>query len=110
MSDINEEIAVAAYYIWEAEGRPDGRADEHWAMACARIMPVKKTVAKKASAPKAVKSKTAPKTAAKKTKTVSKTDAPKVAPKSEPVKEVKINPVPVKGKGVKGPAIFSPKK
>lgn len=22
-----------AYHIWEQEGRPDGRADEHWARA-----------------------------------------------------------------------------
>ena len=28
-----EEIARAAYAIWENEGRPDGRDREHWAQA-----------------------------------------------------------------------------
>ncbi len=26
----SEEIAVVAYRLWEADGRPDGRAVEHW--------------------------------------------------------------------------------
>lgn len=26
-------IRLRAYEIWEEEGRPDGRADEHWMMA-----------------------------------------------------------------------------
>lgn len=26
----NEEIAVGAYHLWEAAGRPDGQAVEHW--------------------------------------------------------------------------------
>lgn len=29
----NEEIALCAYYIWEEEGRPEGRAVEHWLQA-----------------------------------------------------------------------------
>ena len=29
----HEEIAVAAYYLWEKEGRPHGRADAHWFQA-----------------------------------------------------------------------------
>ena len=28
-----EEIALHAYYIWEKEGRPEGRALEHWLQA-----------------------------------------------------------------------------
>jgi DUF2934 family protein len=28
-----EEIALYAYYIWEKEGRPEGRALEHWLQA-----------------------------------------------------------------------------
>jgi hypothetical protein len=28
-----EEIAIAAYYIWEKEGRPWGRNDVHWRLA-----------------------------------------------------------------------------
>ena len=29
----HEHVAVAAYFIWEKEGRPDGRAPKHWEMA-----------------------------------------------------------------------------
>ena len=29
----HEEIALCAYYIWEAEGRPEARAVEHWLQA-----------------------------------------------------------------------------
>ena len=30
-------IRQRAYEIWEQEGRPDGRQDEHWAQACQEI-------------------------------------------------------------------------
>ena len=30
-------IRQRAYEIWEQEGRPDGRQDEHWAQACREI-------------------------------------------------------------------------
>ena len=29
----SEDIAVCAYHIWEHEGRPEGRALEHWLQA-----------------------------------------------------------------------------
>ncbi len=29
----HEAVRVRAYHIWEAEGRPEGRASEHWAQA-----------------------------------------------------------------------------
>jgi Protein of unknown function (DUF2934) len=29
----HEEIAVCAYFIWEHEGRPEGRALDHWLQA-----------------------------------------------------------------------------
>jgi len=29
----HEYVAVAAYFIWEKEGLPDGRAENHWEMA-----------------------------------------------------------------------------
>ena len=29
----NEEIAVCAYFIWEEEGKPVGRALDHWLQA-----------------------------------------------------------------------------
>jgi len=28
-----DQIAMCAYYIWEAEGRPEGRAVKHWLQA-----------------------------------------------------------------------------
>lgn len=32
-----DDIRVAAYYIWEAEGRPEGRQDAHWQQARAEL-------------------------------------------------------------------------
>jgi hypothetical protein len=32
-----EELAAVAYSIWENEGRPEGRAVEHWLQAEARL-------------------------------------------------------------------------
>jgi hypothetical protein len=34
---LHEEVAVAAYYIWEHEGRPHGRDKEHWYRALAQL-------------------------------------------------------------------------
>jgi hypothetical protein len=31
--DLEREIATAAYYIWEKEGRPQGRELDHWLRA-----------------------------------------------------------------------------
>ena len=50
--EINEEnIRVAAYYIWEQAGRPEGKDKECWIKACEQLFAVKapKKVAKKAS-------------------------------------------------------------
>ena len=50
--NINEEnIRVAAYYIWEQAGRPEGKDKECWIKACEQLFAVKapKKVAKKAS-------------------------------------------------------------
>ena len=33
MSDNREAIERKAYELWEADGRPDGRHDDHWALA-----------------------------------------------------------------------------
>lgn len=33
----DEAIREAAYYIWEREGRPEGRALNHWARAAIEI-------------------------------------------------------------------------
>jgi hypothetical protein len=33
----HEEVAVAAYYLWEQEGQPHGRDKEHWQKALAQL-------------------------------------------------------------------------
>ncbi len=33
-----EDIAICAYLIWEKEGRPAGRAKEHWLQAETQLM------------------------------------------------------------------------
>jgi Protein of unknown function (DUF2934) len=33
MRDRERQVRECAYYFWEAEGRPEGRAQMHWAMA-----------------------------------------------------------------------------
>ena len=34
MNDVNEEVVrIRAYYIWEREGRPEGRGEDHWQAA-----------------------------------------------------------------------------
>ncbi|MDD3668977.1 MAG: DUF2934 domain-containing protein [Alphaproteobacteria bacterium] len=38
MAKLNEEnIRVAAYYLWEQAGRPDGSGEEFWAKACKQL-------------------------------------------------------------------------
>lgn len=68
-----EYIRVAAYYIWENEGRPQGRDAEIWAMAEKSL---KKPAAKKAAAKPAAK-----KEPAKKAAPAKKAPAKKAAPK-----------------------------
>ena len=33
MNDREQQVRERAYYMWGAEGRPDGRAQIHWVMA-----------------------------------------------------------------------------
>jgi Protein of unknown function (DUF2934) len=33
MSDREHQVRECAYYFWQAEGRPEGRAQMHWTMA-----------------------------------------------------------------------------
>ncbi len=55
-----EYIRVAAYYIWENEGRPEGKSEEIWWKACDQFnnwnhsQKAGKAVAKKSTAKKAV--------------------------------------------------------
>jgi hypothetical protein len=44
----DEVIARRAYEIWEREGRPDGRAMEHWLQAVSELKPARESVAPKA--------------------------------------------------------------
>ncbi len=37
MDEQEAKIRRRAYEIWEAEGRPEGREDEHWARAAAEL-------------------------------------------------------------------------
>lgn len=59
-------VRQRAYYLWEAEGRPDGQADRFWLMAAAAVndsaakraaaaAPAKKTTAKPAKQAKPAK-------------------------------------------------------
>jgi hypothetical protein len=86
------QISEAAYFIWLAEGKPEGRDEVHWQMAIEALSvpvkkPRKKAAPKKAATKTATKpaSKTAAKTAAKKTTTARKprTTKAKAAPKAE---------------------------
>lgn len=40
MLDTEEQIRQKAYEIWVSEGKPNGRADEHWAKASALVSDV----------------------------------------------------------------------
>ena len=37
MTDAEQAVRVAAYFIWQNEGCPEGRKDEHWSRAVAEI-------------------------------------------------------------------------
>ena len=54
--DVRAAIELRAYYIWEHEGRPEGRGAEHWALAEAGI--TSELIAKKAVTPKTTVKKT----------------------------------------------------
>jgi hypothetical protein len=36
--DLENRIRLRAHALWEEEGRPDGRADEHWRLASSEII------------------------------------------------------------------------
>ena len=37
-SDLEAQKQIIAYQLWEEEGRPEGKANEHWAKACLVVM------------------------------------------------------------------------
>lgn len=36
--DLEQQKQIIAYQLWEDEGRPEGKAEEHWAQACLVVM------------------------------------------------------------------------
>ncbi|HBM60455.1 MAG TPA: hypothetical protein DD444_14805 [Citreicella sp.] len=78
--------AEAAYFLWLAEGRPEGRAAEHWAEAEAALAAKprrRKSAEAKAKAPKAPKAAKPAKTAAAKPEKPAKAKAPR-KPRASP--------------------------
>ena len=55
------DIEIRAYLIWEREGKPHGRAHEHWARAEAEVLgaATKKAVPRKRTPAKSAAAKTA---------------------------------------------------
>lgn len=35
---MSERVRLRAYELWEAEGRPEGRADDHWSQATREVL------------------------------------------------------------------------
>lgn len=54
MSDMYEKIAARAYEIWEQEGRPDNKAEEHWLRAEREIADTREESRKRVSPPSVV--------------------------------------------------------
>ena len=50
--DRDETVRVLAHKIWEEEGRPDGRANDHWLRAVTLVDSIEAPKAKSAAAPK----------------------------------------------------------
>ncbi|MDR5753480.1 MULTISPECIES: DUF2934 domain-containing protein [unclassified Caballeronia] len=47
---LEAQIRVRAYHLWEADGRPDGRAEEFWRLAQAEMSAPTKTVKRRTKA------------------------------------------------------------
>ena len=66
MEKNNQNIQLAAYYLWENNGRPEGRSEEFWfeavkqinGKACTKKCACKSAPAKKSSSSSASKKKT----------------------------------------------------
>jgi hypothetical protein len=56
-------IAEAAFHLWEAEGRPNGRAEDHWHRARTALEALGATPDAIAPKPRATRAKAAPKAA-----------------------------------------------
>jgi hypothetical protein len=96
--DIQKEIALRAYYIWEREGCPEGREAAHWALAEAEVL--SEQPAKKAAAVKTPV----------KAKTNGATKSAKAEAKAEPVKPAEPVKAAVAAKAVKTKKVAKAKK
>lgn len=99
--DIQKEIALRAYYIWEREGRPEGREHAHWTLAEAEVLserPAKKAAA--VTAPAKPKANGAAK----------KSEPAKAEAKTEPAKQAAPLKAAVAAKAVKTKKAAKPKK
>ena len=54
MSDMYEKISARAYEIWEQEGRPDNKAEQHWLRAEREIADTREESRKRVSPPSVV--------------------------------------------------------
>ncbi|MBE6449822.1 MAG: DUF2934 domain-containing protein [Alphaproteobacteria bacterium] len=94
-----EYIRTAAYFMWENAGKPEGKSEEFWSLACEQFLTCGYDKKAKAPAKKAV----AKKTASKATKSMDSLDAKPVVKVASAIKapakkaaKSKISPVPVK--------------
>lgn len=98
-----EYIRVAAYYMWENAGKPEGKDEEFWWKACEQLgscccaKKESKPVAKKAPAKKAVAKVSAKSVAKLEAKPLVKAQAkPALKAVAKKATKSKISPVPVK--------------
>ena len=80
----DDAIRQRAYYLWEADGRPEGRADHYWYLANVEATRMLAAEPAKPARSKAVKAAPAEKPAAKPAKTAAKPAAAKTPRRAAP--------------------------
>ena len=86
---INEDnIRVAAYYIWEQAGRPEGKEKECWIKACEQLFAANN---KKSASSKSAPKKTAKKASPATVKSSAKADPKPVIEPARPAKAKKVS-------------------
>ncbi len=99
---INEEnIRVAAYYIWEQAGRPEGQEKECWIKACEQLFACKNNSSKKAPATRCCAKKPAAKVATKPAKKATAKTAVKPKMPSNKVNALPLSDMPLKSTGMR---------
>lgn len=87
--EINEDnIRVAAYYIWEQAGRPEGKEKECWIKACEQLFAANN---KKSASSKSAPKKTVKKASPAAVKSSAKTDPKPVIVPARPAKAKKVS-------------------